>query len=163
MKNTIIVIAIIVLASIGALVFANNAHAPIVVPSDTASSTPPTTTATTTTITSTTTPPISSSNTAILKLGQEVTVNGLRIKAVAVYEDSRCPSDVQCIWAGKVRVGLNIFLPSGWQGMELEVGQEKYIRDRSVTLDEVSPYPISTKKIADNEYRFKITVLEHLR
>ncbi len=89
-----------------------------------------------------------------------MTVNGLRIKAVAVYEDSRCPSDVQCVWAGRVRVGFSVFVPSGWQDLELENRQEKFIRDRTVTLDEVTPDTISTKKIADNEYRFKVTVLE---
>ncbi|MBX4206491.1 hypothetical protein KW784_01765 [Candidatus Parcubacteria bacterium] len=45
-------------------------------------------------------PVVKASNTA--KLGERVSFNGLYITPLKVTEDSRCPADVQCVWAGRV-------------------------------------------------------------
>ncbi len=95
--------------------------------------------------------------TTTLRLDQEITVDDLKIKPTAVLEDSRCPKDVQCIWAGKVRVAFSV---SGSASSVFELGQTIIFKDKQIKLDEVSPHPISTRKIADDEYRFKITVSE---
>lgn len=44
----------------------------------------------------------------VARIGRSVTVNGLRIRPVAVVEDSRCPMNARCVWAGRiiVRVAL---------------------------------------------------------
>jgi len=40
--------------------------------------------------------------------GESVTVDGssLRLMFVKTLEDSRCPSSVQCVWAGRVRLAM---------------------------------------------------------
>ncbi|HYG11662.1 MAG TPA: hypothetical protein VD835_17070 [Pyrinomonadaceae bacterium] len=45
-----------------------------------------------------------------VRAGQEVTVGAhkLKLKFVAVREDSRCPEGVQCIWAGNARVAVKL-------------------------------------------------------
>ena len=45
-----------------------------------------------------------------LRAGQQVTVKGtkLRIRLIAVENDSRCPSDVTCVWAGNAAVQLQL-------------------------------------------------------
>src|SRR6185312_15051394 len=45
-----------------------------------------------------------------LKAGRQVTVKGtkLRIRFVAVENDSRCPSDVTCVWAGNAAVQFQL-------------------------------------------------------
>jgi hypothetical protein len=45
-----------------------------------------------------------------VRAGQEVTVaaHKLKIKFVAVREDSRCPQGVQCIWAGNARIAVTL-------------------------------------------------------
>ena len=45
-----------------------------------------------------------------LKVGRRVTVKGtkLRIRFVTVENDSRCPSDVTCVWAGNAAVRLQL-------------------------------------------------------
>src|ERR1700704_4290387 len=45
-----------------------------------------------------------------LKAGQQVTLKGtrLRIRFVTVENDSRCPSDVTCVWAGNAAVRLQL-------------------------------------------------------
>jgi hypothetical protein len=43
-----------------------------------------------------------------LKAGEERTVQGLTVTFVGVKEDSRCPEDVQCVWAGNAAVELRM-------------------------------------------------------
>lgn len=38
------------------------------------------------------------------RLGQSVRVAGVGVRPVAVTEDSRCPHDVECVWAGRLRL-----------------------------------------------------------
>ncbi len=71
--------------------------------------------------------------------------------------DSRCPSDVQCIWAGEVNVRLVIIPDDGvWKGLDLKEDEEKDFSsgnaNYSVRLLEVRPYPISTQKIEMGDY-----------
>src|SRR5690554_6743820 len=40
--------------------------------------------------------------------GQTVVISGISIKFVEVLEDSRCPTDVECIWAGRARVKVSV-------------------------------------------------------
>ena len=46
--------------------------------------------------------------TVTARLGQEVRLGNLRIRPLAVIEDSRCPLDVTCVWAGRVRVRVAV-------------------------------------------------------
>jgi hypothetical protein len=39
-----------------------------------------------------------------LSIGQTATFDNLTLKLLRVTEDSRCPQDVQCIWAGTFKV-----------------------------------------------------------
>ncbi|MFA6315566.1 MAG: hypothetical protein WC648_04340 [Candidatus Paceibacterota bacterium] len=103
-------------------------------------------------------PVVSPGSTVILELKKPIIVASTTIRVVMVEEDSRCPSDVQCIQAGQVVVGLAISSPSGDSSMLIKEKQTITTETLSITLDEVSPYPISTKKIADSEYRFKVTI-----
>lgn len=90
---------------------------------------------------------------ATLGLNDTFEINGLLIKPWALLEDSRCPSDVVCIQAGRAVVALNV----GSSTMEIEIGHTKKIGILSITLDDVMPYPVSTRKTADQEYRFAFT------
>ena len=43
-----------------------------------------------------------------LGLGESATREGETVAFRAVIEDSRCPPDVQCVWAGRVQVRLEV-------------------------------------------------------
>lgn len=45
-----------------------------------------------------------------IKYGQEVTVKGegLRVKFDSVLDDSRCPKDVTCVWAGDAKIAISV-------------------------------------------------------
>ena len=81
-----------------------------------------------------------------IKLGQEIQVNDLSLNFHDI-EDSRCPSDLTCIWEGNVTAMIaiknqthrvsGIFTP----GYTLS-----YITPYEITLVDLQPYPISTKE-----------------
>ncbi|MEK7463913.1 MAG: hypothetical protein AAB610_02195 [Patescibacteria group bacterium] len=91
---------------------------------------------------------------ATLGLNEPFDFNGMELIALAVTEDSRCPSDVTCIQSGRAKVALNV----GSSTAEIEEGQTIAIESLSITLDQVVPYPVSTRKTADDEYRFSFSV-----
>jgi hypothetical protein len=49
--------------------------------------------------------------------------NGLRVRPLEVVEDSRCPQNARCVWAGRLRVRVNI------EG----VGEREVILDEAAT------------------------------
>lgn len=93
-----------------------------------------------------------------LKLYEKRQLGELSITPWAVLEDSRCPRDVQCIQAGRVTVAFNLSGPSGNSALQLEVGKTGSTENLQLTLDEVRPYPVSTHKTQDDEYRFIVTL-----
>jgi hypothetical protein len=89
-------------------------------------------------------------------LMQRTTYRTIAVEAWAVTEDSRCPSDVQCIWAGRAVAALNVYSLNGElvESRELEEGSSFVSGSTRITLERIRPYPVSTKKTPDGEYRF---------
>ena len=105
---------------------------------------------TTTTTTSTVT-----NGTPALSIGASATVNGTTIKVLGLTEDSRCPTDVQCIQAGTVRVRV---LVNGGDVI-LTFGVPQTVGNTTVTLMSVIPVQkISTQTPAAGEYRFTFSI-----
>lgn len=95
-----------------------------------------------------------------LKVNQTALIESenIKVKFLDVTEDSRCPSDVTCIWAGQVKILVNVLKNdqnmgdltlTGQAGDELAVGT---FDGFSIKLIKVDPYPVSTKKIELTEY-----------
>lgn len=42
------------------------------------------------------------------ELGETIRVDGLAVRPLAVVEDSRCPSNVTCVWAGRVVLRVRV-------------------------------------------------------
>lgn len=103
-----------------------------------------------------------------LKAGQQVTVKGtkLRIRFIAVENDSRCPTDVTCVWAGNAAVQLQLGIGRVSKTVTLNtskgpsfVGETEY-RGYKVKLVELSPYPRSNRKIGRRDYTATLLVSE---
>lgn len=105
--------------------------------------------------------PLQATTTVVMKLNEKKTVSGTVFEPRAVIEDSRCPSDVQCIQAGRVRMSLNIYTAMGTSTNTLEVGKSVTTETLKITLKEVEPYPVSTRDITDSDYRFTFTIEPH--
>ena len=100
-----------------------------------------------------------------LAVGQTATIQDeqLKIKFVEVIGDSRCPSDVQCIWQGEVSCKLEITLQGTTDTKVLTqpgLTQGPAISDfAGYQLQfNVQPYPKSGKKIQTMDYRLQMTV-----
>jgi hypothetical protein len=83
----------------------------------------------------------------------------LSIQAVAVPEDSRCPTDAVCVWAGNARVSLMLR-----EGANADVADvNSMLQPRSVSrfgysveLIEVRPAPISTQSVPPEAYVIRL-------
>jgi hypothetical protein len=53
------------------------------------------------------------------RLGEEVQLGDLRVRPVELVEDSRCPIDATCVWAGRIRLRVAIG-GAGEQVMEID-------------------------------------------
>jgi hypothetical protein len=103
-----------------------------------------------------TVPPANAGPTA--GLNQVATVNGLRIRPIEVIEDSRCPANVQCVWAGRlvVRARMN---GSGWtQVRDFQLGVPQAVDNRRVTLVAAEPQKATPGEIDPRTYRFTFDV-----
>ena len=96
-----------------------------------------------------------------LKPGQQISLKGtkLRIQFAAVSNDSRCPSDVTCVWAGNAAVRLDVSTNrSNGKSLTLNTAKvsslatEADYRGYKVKLVDLSPYPRSDRKIAAGDY-----------
>jgi len=83
----------------------------------------------------------------------------VEVRFVAVTEDSRCPRDVTCVWAGQVKIQLEIHESSKAASMvEVLEGGSTDAGDYRVTLVGVEPQPLSTVKIAPQDYRATLKI-----
>ncbi len=104
-------------------------------------------------------PPQNSTTTIILTtLGQKKTGLNVSLTPLEIVEDSRCPSDVQCIWAGTVKVRTKIESALGSSEMVLELGQSVTTEAEEITLLEVWPGKSSADVIPVSSYRLTFDV-----
>ena len=98
--------------------------------------------------------------------GQTVAVNGANVRVTfdRVSEDSRCPTDVTCIWEGDAVVVLNVKVESEEATREVHT-QGGATRSRNapvgeylVTLVRLDPAPRSTAAIEASAYRATLVV-----
>jgi hypothetical protein len=113
------------------------------------------------------TPPVGLGQPFSLATGEEkvIEAEGLTVEFVEVAGDSRCPSDVDCFWAGEVTVVIAVYKNGQSLGeFELTLGvspDEAAVTDvdgYTIQLLEVTPYPISTETIASSDYQISLTV-----
>lgn len=80
------------------------------------------------------------------------------VTPLEVVEDSRCPSGVRCVWAGRVRVKVRVQTAERTDEAVLAVGETVRHGGLGVTLTNVAPYPEANVAIASNQYRFTFAV-----
>ncbi len=88
-----------------------------------------------------------------LELYKKKIIDTVALTATAVLEDSRCPADVQCVWAGRVLVSLDTFSSKGSASKTVTIGDQITLDSLTFTLKDVTPYP-NGRKTTDAEYRF---------
>lgn len=94
----------------------------------------------------------------VLKAGQQRTMkqSRLKIKFISVIEDSRCPVDVQCVWAGNAKVKVQISGAHSTKVFEFNTGagpQGDILEGWAIYLDELTPQRKGTAEIRPAAYR----------
>lgn len=100
-----------------------------------------------------------------LSIGQSALITGqdLEIRFEKVVEDSRCPKDVTCVWAGRVSCIVEFTDSDSLYRMVLtqpgltdQYAQETY-KEYQLTFH-VEPYPEADDQISTDEYRLHLVV-----
>ena len=73
-----------------------------------------------------------------VRLGGTARLGDLAVRPIAVIEDSRCPSDVDCVWAGRLRLRAAV---SGLGEAELILGRPLALPGGTLTLVAAMPAP----------------------
>ncbi|MEN9621927.1 MAG: hypothetical protein RLZZ67_361 [Candidatus Parcubacteria bacterium] len=140
---------IIVVAVIAAFIYFNSGATKT--PTDTASDGTSDTTAPTSMV--------SPYGSVTLKIGETANFRGISITPLKVEEDSRCAKDVQCVWAGTVKVSVRSDLASGKSPINMiTLGQKTTVDTFSVGLTAVVPEKLSTSTISTSDYRLTFEV-----
>ena len=96
-----------------------------------------------------------------VKTQKSVMRDRLRIR-VAAIEDSRCPKDATCVWAGNAKVTIRVTNRNGrTETFDLNTNiDQKSVRfgGYEITLGRVLPYPASNIRINPNGYTASFTV-----
>lgn len=87
-------------------------------------------------------------------LDEMVYQQGITLLPTRVIEDSRCPLDVRCVWAGTVRVQTRGAHDMSTSTMVLEFGQSIITDSAEITLVEVQPEPKADSAPAPSDYVF---------
>jgi hypothetical protein len=88
-------------------------------------------------------------------LGQKAYVDGPIVQPVEVIEDSRCPMNARCIWAGRVRVKMLWLRGNGEkQPFNVTLGEPTPLADGQFTLESVRPEKRTDAGIKAGDYRF---------
>ena len=92
---------------------------------------------------------------------QEASIeNNIKIKFDDV-NDSRCPSDVMCVWAGDGGVGLILSNGNDQQHTFLHTAlfpKEINYAGYRIILKSLNPYPVSTQVINKEDYKIELIV-----
>ena len=99
-----------------------------------------------------------------VKQQTKIARGNLTIKFVELVEDSRCPKDANCVWAGNAKVTIRV---TGRRGQSKTFDLNTNLPEKSarfdgyeITLGNVTPYPASNVRIDRNGYRASFTVVK---
>jgi len=97
-------------------------------------------------------PPASAGPTA--GIGQVAAVESIRVRPLALLEDSRCPASVRCVWAGRVRIRAEIMSRSGREVREMTSDKPVAVAGGTLMLVDVEPSKVAPVATDPRAYRF---------
>lgn len=107
-----------------------------------------------------------------IPLGKTVETNGYSITFLEVLEDSRCPTNVTCIWEGRVKVKVKVQADGKDAKTEQlifgatrsgEDKNHKFFSSEAIKLEgmKVTPYPNTEKDKKENGYTLLVCAYEN--
>jgi putative hemolysin len=93
-------------------------------------------------------------------LNQKILNGGIYITPLQVVSDSRCPADVECIWAGEILIKVKLEKNGISKEIELKEGGTVTFEGNNISLASVNPKNKATSStIQDYQFTFKVTTL----
>lgn len=90
------------------------------------------------------------------KLGQTVNLGWSKVTPLAVLEDSRCPKEARCIWAGRVRLIVRLTTGAGSSVRELASDKSLQVADGQLVLASTMPPRSTQHALVPSDYRFTL-------
>ena len=87
-------------------------------------------------------------------LRERVYVDGPFVTPLEVLEDSRCPMNARCVWAGRTRISIRIELSSRSETREIATDAPIQVADGQLSLVEVQPDRMAGEEADLGKYRF---------
>lgn len=90
-----------------------------------------------------------------VQIYKEANLFGVRIKFVDLIEDSRCPIDTQCVWAGNAKIKVQLTKNGRAKTVEMNTGTEpRTIRFEGyeIKITKLTPAPASNIRIRKDGY-----------
>lgn len=100
---------------------------------------------------------VKNDGTARARIGQTVKIANFELTPLEVAEDSRCPENVQCVWAGRLRLKARIAFGGKTAEQELTLGEAQPVGTGMLELVEARPHPEQGRTIYPEDYRFGFT------
>ena len=91
-------------------------------------------------------------------LGHTARLGPLAVTPMTIVEDSRCPTGVQCIQAGTVRLQARIIDLGPDRSTILDLGVPQPLNGGWVSLARVCPYPVHGGTRPPRDYRFLLVL-----
>lgn len=82
----------------------------------------------------------------------------LEVKFVGIDEDSRCPNDVTCVWAGEVVVRLTLRRDSRNKEVSVKETQGLAVDGYTIDILQVLPPRASSSPVAVADYRVTLKI-----
>lgn len=87
-------------------------------------------------------------------LGQATYVDGPVVTPLQLVEDSRCPENARCVWAGRVVLKVRVAGGSSTTERNLILGEPSPFLDGRLTLTSVTPEKNTGYTLNPRDYRF---------
>ena len=95
----------------------------------------------------------------LIRVAQTIVVEGIRVRFNAVESDSRCPSDVVCVWAGDAVAQFSVEQNCACESPTVRLELHTTLEPKSdaaygyrVELRQLAPYPKTSSPIRKDAY-----------
>lgn len=99
-------------------------------------------------------PPLFSAEGSTVAIPEGVHVGRLVAVPQVLLEDSRCPINARCVWAGRVVLSTRIYGPDFDETVPLTLGEPYATHGTSITLVSVLPDKVAGEEIPAPTYSF---------
>ena len=90
-----------------------------------------------------------------VQINHETPYKGIKIKFVDLIEDSRCPPDTTCVWAGNAKISVQLSKNGKKKILEMNSGMSPktvQFEGYDITLTKLTPAPASNIRIRKDGY-----------